>query len=174
MNPFRCVTTGRLFLRPVWGGDIEELVSLTSDPRAFGMLLGGVRTRQRTIEELAEQIMFWGRHNVGIWTVRERATETLVGLTGIMLRADGRGMALRFALRPENWGRGYASEAAGAALRYAHERARLKRVVAVARETNVASREVLGGIGMRVHGEFIQHDHRMVLYESVVAEPVGG
>ena len=168
-NPFWRLTTGRLVLRPVWGGDLEDLVALKADPRAFGMLLGGVRNRQRATEELAEEIAFWGRHRVGMWTVRRRADEAMVGVTGIMLRADGRGMALRFTLRPEWWGRGFASEAAGAALRYAHERACLARVVAVARETNTASREVLGAIGMREHAHFVQHDHRMVLYESVAA-----
>lgn len=166
-NPFWCVTTGRLVLRPVWGGDLPDLAALKADPRAFGMLLGGVRSHQRATEELAEEIAFWGRHRVGMWTVRVRGSDEMVGLTGIMLRADGRGMALRFTLRPQRWGRGYASEAAGAALRYAHERAGLARVVAVARETNTASREVLGAIGMRVHGHFVQHDHRMVMYESI-------
>lgn len=169
INPFWCLATGRLVLRPVWGGDLPDLVALKGDPRAFGLLLGGVRNRQQATEELAAEIAFWGRHRVGMWTVRERATDAMVGLTGIMLRGDGRGMALRFTLKPGFWGRGYASEAAGAALRYAHERGGLRRVVAVARETNVASREVLGAIGMRVTGQFLQHDHPMVLYESVVA-----
>jgi RimJ/RimL family protein N-acetyltransferase len=166
-DPFRCIVTGRLLLRPVWGGDLPDLVALKADPRAFGMLLGGVRDRQRATEELAEDIAFWGRHRVGMWTARDRTGGALVGLTGIMLRADGRGMALRFTLRPDCLGRGYASEAAGAALRFAHERAGLRRVVAVARETNTGSREVLGAIGMREAETFVQHDHRMVLYESV-------
>ena len=171
VNPSWCIQTGRLVLRPVWGGDLEDLVSLKADPRAFGMLLGGVRTRQRAAEELAEEIGFWSRHRVGMWSARRRAGGGMVGLTGIMLRADGRGFALRFTLRPECWGRGFASEAAGAALRYAHERAGLTRVVAVARETNTASRQVLGAIGMRTQAHFLQNDHRMVLYESIAAAP---
>ena len=103
-----------------------------------------------------------------MWTVRERRGQAFVGLTGIMGRRDGRGLALRFALAANCWGRGYASEAASAALRFAHERAKLERVVAVARATNMASREVLGAIGMRRCEEFHQHGHRMLLYESVI------
>ena len=57
-------------------------------------------------------------------------------------------MALRFALWPEAQGRGLAREAAFAALRFGHDAARLPRIVAVARESNFASRMILGGIGM--------------------------
>ncbi len=165
------VSTGRLDLRPVWGGDLEDLVRLKADPRAFGLLLGGVRTRARTTNELASDIAFWGRHRVGMWMVREHLTHRMVGVTGIMSRPDGRGMSLRFALAPNEWGRGYASEAAGAALRFAHDRAGLERVIAVARATNMASREVLGAIGMRRCGEFPQNDHRMLMFESL-AHPI--
>jgi protoheme IX farnesyltransferase len=51
-------------------------------------------------------------------------------------------------------GQGYAPEAAGAALRFAHERAGIGRVIALAREDNIASRIVLGAIGMRESGRF--------------------
>ncbi len=166
VNPFWCIRTGRLVLRPVCFADLDGLAALKADPRAFGLLLGGVRDRERTARELANDILFWGRHGVGMWSMREHATGALVGTTGIMERPDGRGMALRFALDPCCRGRGYASEAASAALRFAHEHGRLARVIAVARETNTASREVLAAIGMTLHETFMQHGWRMWLFES--------
>ena len=63
-------------------------------------------------------------------------------------------MSLRFAFRPQARGQGLASEAAAAALRFGHERAGLARIVAVARESNFASRMVLGSIGMIVCERF--------------------
>ena len=75
-------------------------------------------------------------------------------MTGVHERPDGRGFGLRFALRPQARGHGFAREAAGAALRFAHEQAGLARVVAVARETNFDSRTVLGAIGMRPADKF--------------------
>jgi len=101
-----------------------------------------------------------------MWTVRDRATDAFRGITGIMQRPDGRGMALRFALQPTWQGHGYASEAAGAALRFAHERAGLERIVAVARQTNFASRQVLGGVGMIVCETFLRDGETMLVYES--------
>jgi RimJ/RimL family protein N-acetyltransferase len=64
-------------------------------------------------------------------------------------------------------GRGYAAEAAGAALRFAHERAGIPRVVAVCRESNIGSRIVLGAIGMRQIDSFERDGNTMLLYESV-------
>ena len=167
MNPTWSIQTGRLSLRPVWGGDLPELQVLKADPRVFAVMLGGVRSPQQTAEELAHDIQFWGRHGFGMWSVRERQTEKFVGLVGLMHRADGRGIALRFALHAREQHHGYASEAAAGVLRFGHERAHLRRIVGIARESNFGSRMVLGGIGMRICEEFEREGLKMLVYESV-------
>ncbi len=170
-DPFRSLITGRLLMTPVSGADLPDLCALKADPRVFALMLGGVRDRVRCIEELAEDQMFWGARGIGIWSVRGRAGGEFHGIAGFMLRPDDLGLALRFAFWPESRGRGLAREAAAAALRFAHERAGIARVVAVARASNVGSRLVLGGIGMRECGGFRHQGHEMLIYESVGAEP---
>jgi len=167
VNPSWVVRTARLGLVPVAWADLPELQAIKADPLVFAMMLGGVRTPARVAEELAADITFWAAHGVGMWTVREDGA--FRGLTGIMGRSDGRGMALRFALWPQARGRGLAREAAGAALRFAHDVAGLRRVVAVAREDNFASRTVLGSIGMRPCETFVREGHVMLTYESCQA-----
>jgi len=171
MNPTWIVRTARLVLTPVHGADLPELRAIKSDPRVFAVMLGGVRTAVQAAEELADEVVAWGANGFGIWTIREIATGQFVGISGLERRPDGRGVALRFALWPEAQGRGMAREAAGAALRFGHQQARLRRIVAVARENNTASRMVLGGIGMTACGGFVQQGYRMVLYESVASPP---
>src|SRR5271168_959307 len=166
MDLFRTVSTPRLILTPVGGADLLELRALKADPRVFAVMLGGVRSWAETAADLAEDVVFWGARDYGIWAVRERVGNAFLGITGLRDRPDGRGVALRFALWPEAQGRGLAREAAFAALRYGHEQARLARIVAVARTSNFASRTVLGGIGMTESGDFIQSGFAMVLYES--------
>ncbi len=166
MNPAWCIATARLLLHPVWGGDLADLAALKADPRVFAVMLGGVRTARQAAEELAADITFWGRHGVGMWSARARRDGEFLGTVGILLRPDGRGMALRFAFRPEWRGQGLASEAAAAALRFGHERAGLARIVAIAREDNFASRTLLGGIGMRLCERFVRDGAAMVTYES--------
>ncbi len=128
-------------------------------------MLGGVRTHAQVGDELAEDVAFWGAHGIGMWAVR--AVDVFIGYVGLHDRPDGRGFALRFALTVASQGRGYASEAAAAALRFAHERAGLDRVVAVARESNFASRLVLGGIGMVECDSYMRDGYRVIVYESV-------
>lgn len=155
-----------MVLRPVWGGDLADLIALKADPRVFAVMLGGVRTPVQSAEELAADIACWGRHGVGMWAARSRAHGTFLGIAGLLERSDGRGIALRFAFRPEWRGQGLASEAALAALRFGHDRAGLPRIVAVARQDNFASRTLLGGIGMVVCEEFERLGVPMLTYES--------
>jgi RimJ/RimL family protein N-acetyltransferase len=164
MNPAWVLRTGRLVLSPVGGGDLADLRAIKADPAVFAVMLGGVRDYVRTADDLAQDVVAWGQHGFGMWAIREAGR--FVGLTGLQHRADGRGVALRFALWPEAQGRGLAREAAFAALRFGHDRAGLPRIVAAARATNFGSRMVLGGIGMREADSFEQRGYTMILYES--------
>jgi RimJ/RimL family protein N-acetyltransferase len=162
----RTLTTARLSLLPPGREHLPDLIRLKADERVFGFMLHGTRSPERTREELEDDMDFWVVRGYGTWSVFERATGDFLGICGLMERPDGRGVALRFALWPECRGKGYAREAAVATLEFGH-RAGLKRIIAVARESNMASRGVLADIGMREAGEFQHQGHRMVLFESV-------
>lgn len=157
-------------MQPVSAADLVDLVALKADPEVFGQMLGGVRSPWQVQQDLAEDIRVWARFGCGMFSVREDGV--FQGMAGVHERPDGRGLGLRFAVWPEARGRGVAREAAGAALRHAHDVARVPRVVAVAREDNFGSRMVLGAIGMRPCDAFMRDGHIMIVHESVCA--VGG
>jgi RimJ/RimL family protein N-acetyltransferase len=161
------LVTARLVLAPVGVGDLAVLAALKADPLAYAQMLGGVRSRVQVAEELAAEIRGWGEHGFGMWTVRARAGGGFLGVTGLMHRPDGRGIALRFAFWPQARGVGLASEAAFAALNYGHQVAGLARVIAVAREQNFSSRMVLGAIGMFEAGGFTRDGISLLVYQSV-------
>lgn len=153
-------------MAPVSWADLPDLRALKADPRVFAIMLGGVRTPTMTAQELAQDIAFWGARGCGMWSIRSESS--FVGITGFMERPDGRGIALRFALWPEAQGQGLAREAAGAALRFGHDNAGLSRIIAIARESNVGSRTILGGIGMMHTESFISASgERMEVYQSL-------
>jgi RimJ/RimL family protein N-acetyltransferase len=162
----RTLTTARLSLLPPGREHLLDLIRLKADERVFGFMLHGIRSAERTREELEDDIEFWLVRGYGTWSVFERATGDFLGICGLMERPDGRGVALRFALWPECRGKGYAREAAAASLEFGH-RAGLARIIAVARESNLASRAVLGDIGMRPAGGFIHQGHPMLVFESL-------
>ncbi len=158
--------TARLRMAPVGYWDLPDLTRLKADPRAYALMLGGVRSPVQVAEELAQNIRDWGQYGYGMWAVRAKRGEFL-GMTALMHRPDGRGVALRFAFYADVRGVGLAREAASAALNYAHDTAGLKRVIAVARESNFASRQVLNAIGMSHISEFQRDGNLMFVYQSV-------
>lgn len=165
MNQACVLRTGRLVLTPVSGTDLVDLCAFKSDPSVFAIMLGGVRSRAQVVDDLAREVQNWGRYGFGFWAIRENGH--FRGLTGLEHRPDGLGVALRFALESDAQGRGLAREAAAATLHFGHQMARLPRIVAVARESNFGSRQVLGGIGMREVETFVRNGWTNVLYESV-------
>ncbi|MCQ9155017.1 GNAT family N-acetyltransferase [Acidomonas methanolica] len=162
----RIVRTARLVLEPVTWRDMEDMARLKGNAASYGRMLGGVRSRLQAEEEMAEEITFWARRGVGIFTIRENGV--FEGMTGVHERPDGRGMALRFALMPSAAGRGIGREAANAALRFVLDQG-IDRVVAVAREDNLASRIVLGSIGMQLCDTFERDGYTMLVYEALGA-----
>jgi RimJ/RimL family protein N-acetyltransferase len=169
----RTVTTARLSLLPPGPEHLPDLIRLKAEEEVFGTMLHGTRSPGRTKEELEDDMEFWQARGYGTWSVFERGTGEFLGITGLMERPDGRGVAVRFALWPACRGKGYAREAARAALDFGHA-AGLARIIGVARESNVASRAVLSDIGMRECGEFLHRGHRMVVFESLPTESLGG
>ena len=162
----RIVNTERLMMIPPGRENLPDLIRLKGDERVFGIMLHGVRSPERAREELEDDIDFWEVRGYGTWCVFERMTGDFLGICGFMERPDGRGVALRYALWPECRGKGYAREAARAALAFGHA-AGLKRIIAVARFTNHASRAVMQDIGMTPCGDFRHKGEAMLVFESV-------
>ncbi|NKC32972.1 GNAT family N-acetyltransferase [Falsiroseomonas selenitidurans] len=165
------ITTPRLSLRPVAPENLPDLIALKGDEAAFGLMLHGTRTPERAREELEDDMEFWLVRGYGSWAVYERETGQFLGITGLMERPDGRGIALRYALWPSCRGKGFAREAARAALAFGFRRG-LARIIAVAWEANQASRDVACDIGMRECDEFQHRGRRMLVFEALA--PAGG
>ena len=159
----RIIRPARLELRPINWSDLPEVTKLKADPAAFALMLGGVRTANQSAAEMADDVAYWGKNGVGMFAIRELGQ--FRGITGVHDRPDGRGIGLRFALQPSARGRGLAREAAGAALRFAHDEG-IETVIAIAREDNRSSRLVLGSIGMTVAGDFDRDGNTMLVYRS--------
>nr|WP_255429108.1 GNAT family N-acetyltransferase [Saccharibacter sp. 17.LH.SD] len=155
--------TARLVLRPVSWADMEDMARLKADVCAFGPMLGGVRNRAQAEAEMVDDIVLWARRGVGIFAIFENGR--FVGMTGVHERPDGRGLGLRIAVFPWASGRGIAREAAMRALSFVLD-AGEERIVAVTREDNMASRVILGSIGMTQIEQFERGGQTMILYEK--------
>ncbi len=150
------ITTDRLTLRGFSATDRDAYAALRGDPDVVRYLPGG-----EALVAFAEQIADtriaafregWKR-GFGVWAVEEAATGTFVGQAGLAAMdrtADVEGL---YALARPYWGKGFAREAAAAALRFGFERVGLDRIVAFVLPENGASARVLEAVGLRSTGE---------------------
>jgi len=81
---------------------------------------------------------------LGFWRVEGRADAAFHGLGALIRMPDGDDVEVAYRLARSAWGRGIATEAAGALVSHALGALALARVVAVTYPDNVASQRVLG------------------------------
>ena len=91
----------------------------------------------------------WARHGFGYWLWREKATGACVGRGGLhRTHVGGRDeVEVGWAVMPDRWGEGFATELGRASARVAFERLELLDVVAFTLLDNHASRRVMEKLG---------------------------
>ncbi|MGW2250631.1 GNAT family N-acetyltransferase [Kitasatospora sp. NPDC001660] len=150
--------TPRLILRRWREEDLAPMAAVNSDPEVMRWIRDGRtldETETRRFIELVEQR--WDEEGFGLFAVEVRETGELAGFTGLavpqflpeVLPAVEVGWRLDRAF----WGRGFATEAAREAVRFAFEECGLDRLVSIAQIGNTASERVMDKLGMRVERE---------------------
>ncbi len=91
------------------------------------------------------------------FAIRSLETDELIGGIGLSVTARHRRGSLGYWLGVDHWGKGYATEATRAVVRYGFEGLRLHRIEAGHYPRNAASGRVLEKIGMRREGVMRAH-----------------
>lgn len=146
------VLTARLRLRLWRDDDLAELERVNADRRFTRFLNPGGEAYPPgwTADKLERMRADWEQNGWGTWAVEALDTGRLVGRVGFQLhRLWPDDVELGWGVDPELWGRGYATEAALAALRYGFEHAAFPRVVSILHPENVPSIRVAEKIGER-------------------------
>ena len=98
---------------------------------------------QAAIERFA---VSWQERRLGPWGVF--CEGRLIGHAGLNLIEQFDGVEVLWSLHPDAWGRGFATEAARAALAYGFDTLELDSIFAITLEENRASRSVMERIGL--------------------------
>ena len=88
-----------------------------------------------------------------MWLCFDRATGQLVGQSGLAEVEGTTQIEVYYALGTAYWGKGFATEAARAAVAFAFDTVGLDQIVAFAVPDNAASRRVIDKLGMTYRGE---------------------
>ncbi len=151
-------------LRP---GHADEIRRMHADERVMATL-GGVRTEEKTQEYLRTNLEHWDRYGFGLYIVHDIETDAVVG-RALLRHLDVDGVdevELGYALYPEWWRQGLATEIAHACMRVGRERLGLPSLVAITLPDNRGSRAVMEKIGMTYERDYTHSGRRHVLYRG--------
>jgi RimJ/RimL family protein N-acetyltransferase len=146
------VVTARLVLRPFNDVDRAPFYALNTHPLVVESL-GSSPTRAESDAVMARYGEELGREGWGFWAVEARTGgAAFVGMVGLHRVSAALPCApaveVGWRLHPDHWGRGYASEAATAALHFGFDEAALHEIVAFTTTVNTRSQAVMERIGM--------------------------
>ena len=143
--------TDRLLLRPWRAEDAEPFAELNADPRVVEFLPGPM-TRNESDEFMARISDHFTQRGFGFWAVGVIDGPPFIGLTGLAdVRFDAPftpAVEIGWRFAHDQWGRGYATEAARAALAYGFDVLSLEEIVSFTYAGNLRSRAVMERIGM--------------------------
>jgi [ribosomal protein S5]-alanine N-acetyltransferase len=158
--------TPRLHLRPFGAEDAPVAHEVYSDPEVMRYVATGpLPDLAMTRRLLHDYTTHQEAYGYSFWAVLERASGRLIGDAGLYRTPIGE-VELGYTLGKAWWGRGYATEAAGAWLQAAFSRLEIPEVVALAEPANAASLRVLEKLGMTRDGERIAFGRPHAVYRA--------
>lgn len=168
------IETNRLLLRPILASDIDEMYIMDSDPEVHRFLgqspvadksqLAGV------IEHIRQQYTTYG---IGRMAVVEKKSQRFIGWAGLKYETQVRDFPyydIGYRFNRNYWGKGYATEASGAAIQYGFQTLQLPSIHAGVEKGHTASANVLTKLGFTLDGTFFfdqaEHEWYTLLQEN--------
>lgn len=151
VEPGPALRTGRLLLRRWTEADRDPFAALCADPEVMCYFVAP-QTRAECDAFVDRIEAGFAADGFGLWALQVRDGAPFVGFTGIWRLPAGNPHAgkveVGWRLARAAWGRGYATEAARAAVVYGFHLAGLDEVVSMTAVTNARSRAVMERLGM--------------------------
>ncbi|MBC5815615.1 MAG: GNAT family N-acetyltransferase, partial [Candidatus Eremiobacteraeota bacterium] len=134
--------------------DLPYVLAIDRDPEVQKTLFGQTYTAAESSARLMRWIDCWKKAGFGMWVFREHSGEA-AGHAGLFPARTDNEIETGYIVRPEYWGRGYASEMCAAVLQVGFENLNLDVIIANAEPSNIASRRVMEKSGMSFDCEFL-------------------
>jgi RimJ/RimL family protein N-acetyltransferase len=155
------LTTSRLLLRSWLAADLAPFAALNADPQTMRFMprcLAGGESAALAGAAQAEL----ERRGFGLWAVALRASAQFIGYVGLSVPSFTAHFTpcteVSWRLQRDQWGHGYATEAARACLHFAFATLQLPEVVSFTVPDNLRSRRVMERLGMRrLAGDDFEH-----------------
>lgn len=160
--------TARMVCERVHPDQAPEHLRLLLDPRVGATLWARSEppSEADVLDGLAFKVEHWERHGFGMWLLRDRETGEMVGRGGLQYTytAGLNDVEAGWAIVPERWGQGLATELAHACVEVAFEHLDLLEVVAFTLPSNIASRRVMEKSGFEYERDIVHAGLPHILY----------
>ena len=156
------LTTARLVMPPLTREHLPDLLALYEDPEVVRFLKPLSRDGQ--LQRLQEAQEMWATRGYGRVAIEQAQGGRFLGRGGLQYWPHFDEVEVTWALRRDAWGRGYATEAGGAWLRWGLEHLDAAYITAFIAPDNAASRGVAERLGMSVLRTDEQHGRPVLVY----------
>jgi RimJ/RimL family protein N-acetyltransferase len=143
--------TSRLLMRPPTGEDFDAYAGFLGDEVA-ARYLGGAQPRSLAWRSFLTIVGAWQVQGFAMFSVVEKASGRWVGRVGPWLPEGWPGPEVGWGIVRDCWGRGYATEAAEAAIDWVFDALGWTDVIHVIDTANAASQQVARKLGSRNRG----------------------
>lgn len=165
--------TEHLWLREYVPEDAEAVFELGSNPvvqRYTGdPCLTSIEEAQAVL--LQHPIEDYRQHGFGRWAVVLKTNGKVIGFAGLKYLPELDELDLGYRLLPEFWGKGLATEASLACVRYGFETLQRTRIIGLVDPANVASIRVLEKCGLAFETMVEVQSHFVAQYAIHATEP---
>ena len=156
------IETKRLILREHVAADAATMAAAWADPR-YGRFRHDWADQAAKARELVERFVDAQRAEPRlVWqlAIDDKADGRHIGTCGVRVNDPERREAnIGYEIDADRWGRGYATEAATAILRYGFADLGMHRIWAECVADNAASARIMEKLGMRQEARFREHQH---------------
>ena len=169
------IDTPRLLIRSLQLSDAPLLAAIWADPEVT-LFMGGPRDRVEVQGGLEEDALLPDPPEIDLWPVVEKSSGRVLGHCGLTEKeVDGQHeIELVYVLERGSWGRGYATEAASAIMRYAFGELGLPRLISLIDPRNAASERVALKLGMTLERETVRPGGKEMRVYAAAAPAEGG
>lgn len=165
--------TERLWLAPWSPADLASARPIFTDPDVMRYINGGrPRTDSEILEFFSRQQNHLCSRGFCLWKLLRKPDGRIIGDCGLQpLELDGASeVEIGWRLAKDQWGQGFATEAAILALRDAVERAHLSRVIAIAMPENRSSLHIMEKLGMTYERDSQKDGFAIAVYSRHFAD----
>jgi RimJ/RimL family protein N-acetyltransferase len=147
----KTIETARLILREYTESDAPAFFRLNSDPEVMRYVPDDAMTSIEQAREVLidHPIKDYQERGFGRWACLLKETDEHIGFCGLKFLKEINDVDLGFRFVPSQWGKGLATEAAQASLRFGFDELALDQIMGFAELENRGSIRVLEKIGMQ-------------------------